>query len=109
MSNASDLELLAAFLLDHFGGGGVGIKVFSMFSNTNDGSLGIDFPFILKTGKAGGKCLTQTTVFYYLVCCSFEWLLSIFVILLDLMVVVKRLLFTFLRENWIYSQLHNTF
>ena len=44
----------------------------------------------------------------YLVYCPFEWLLSIFVVLLGLMVVGTWLLFSFLRDNWIYSQLHNT-
>ena len=34
-----------------------------MFSNTDGGSIGLDFPFFFKTGKPGGKCLTQTTVF----------------------------------------------
>ena len=63
LSNASNLELLSAFLVGHFGGGGVDIKLISMFSNTNGGSFGIDFPFILKTEKAGGKCFTQTTAF----------------------------------------------
>ena len=92
-----------------FGGGGICIKLFGMFLKTDGGSLGLDFPFIFKTGKPGGICLTQTTVFGYLVCCPLEWLLSIFVVLLDLMLVGTRLHFSVLRDNWIYSQLHNTF
>ena len=91
------------------GGGGVCIKLFGMFSKTDGGSLGLDFPFIFKTGKPGGICLTQTTVFGYLVCCPLEWLLSIFVVLLDLMLFGTRLHFSVLRDNWIYSQLQNTF
>ena len=73
--DASDLELLAAFLVGRFGGGGVGIKLFGMFSNNDGRSLGLDFPFFFKTGKSGGKYLTQTTVFGlsgYLVYCPLE-------------------------------------
>ena len=61
--NTSDLELLAAFQVGRFGVGGVGIKLFGMFSKTDGGSLGLDFLFISKSGKPDGKCLTQTTVF----------------------------------------------
>ena len=37
--DASDLKLLAAFLVGHFGGGGVGMKLFGKFSNIDGGLL----------------------------------------------------------------------
>ena len=46
--NTSDLELLVAFLIGCFGGGGVGIKLFGMFSKTDGRSLGLDFLFYLQ-------------------------------------------------------------
>ena len=63
LCNSSDLKLLVAFLVGRYGGGGIGIKLVGIFSETDSGSFGLDFPFIFKTGKPGGKCLTQTTVF----------------------------------------------
>ena len=33
-----------------------------MFSKTDGGSLGLEFPFIFRTGKPGGIFLTQTTI-----------------------------------------------
>ena len=44
--DASDLKLQATFLVGRFGGGGVGIKLFGMFSNTDGGSLDLDFLFL---------------------------------------------------------------
>ena len=80
-----------------------------MFPNTDGGSIGLDFPLFFKTGKSGGKCLRQTTLFGLSGILSLGMAFTIFVVLLNLMVVGTRLLFPFLRDNWIYSQLHNTF
>ena len=41
--NTSDLELLTIFLVGRFGGGGVNIKLFGMFSKTDGESLCLDF------------------------------------------------------------------
>ena len=41
--NTSDLELLTVFLVGRFGGGGVSIKLFGMFSKTDGRCLGLDF------------------------------------------------------------------
>ena len=61
--NTSGLVLLVAFLVARFRGGGVGIKLFGMFSKTDGGSLGLDFLFIVRPGKLRVKCLTQTILF----------------------------------------------
>ena len=107
--NTSDLELLEAFLVGRFGGKGIGIKLFEMFSKTVGGSPGLWFPFNFRTGKPGEKCLTQTTVF------------GLFGILFLGMVFIHlcrssgsdgsryTVTFSFSERNWIYSQLHNTF
>ena len=72
-----------------------------MFPNTDGGSIGLDFPLFFKTGKSGGKCLRQTTLF------GLSGILSLGMAFIHLCRSSES--FPFLRDNWIYSQLHNTF
>ena len=110
--NASDLELLAAFLVGRFGSGGIGIKLFGMFSNTDERPTSWPrLSFFLQNWKTWWKMFdTNNSIWatWYIVPWNGFYPMA-FVVLLDLMVVGTRLLFPFLTNNWIYNQLYNTF